>query len=219
MSNTQPDGYLASPLSGSGSPILVLHAWWGLNSTIRDICDRFAKAGFIAFAPDLYHGKIADTIPGAEALSSVLDENHLQAKTEIVESVRFLCEKTGTTKCGVSVVGFSLGAYYALDLAAADPEHIDSVILFYGTGPIDLGTSRARYLGHFAENDPYESKENVQELKDSLTKASLPFEFYIYENTGHWFFEPDRLDAYNETAAQLAWKRTLEFLKPLDSRT
>ncbi|MFX1482165.1 MAG: dienelactone hydrolase family protein [Promethearchaeota archaeon] len=213
MSTAQPDGYLAIPSSGSGSPVLVLHAWWGLNATIRNICDRLAKVGFLVFAPDLYHGKIADTIPGAEALGSALDENYLQAKAEIADAVKYLCEKTRTMGREVAVVSFSLGAYYALDLAAADPAHINSVVLFYGSGPVDHSTSRARYLGHFAENDPYEPKENVEELDESLKKAGRPVEFYVYKNTGHWFFEPDRLDAYDEAAALLAWKRTLEFLK------
>jgi carboxymethylenebutenolidase len=212
MSTTKPDGYLAVPSSGQGAPVLVLHAWWGLNRTIMDICDTLAKAGFLSFAPDLYHGKIADTIPDAEKLGSALDKNHMQAKAEIAEAVKFLCEKTETKGRNVSVVSFSLGAYYALELAASDPEHIDSVVLFYGSGPIDHSSSKARYLGHFAENDPYESKENVEELEESLKKAGRPVTFYIYENTGHWFFEPDRQDAYDGAAAQLAWKRTLDFL-------
>ena len=212
MSSAHPDGYFVTPSSVSGPPVLVLHAWWGLNATIKSICDRLATAGFFAFAPDLYHGKVAKTIPEAEALGSALDENYLQAKDEIANAVKYICEKTGAQDCNVSVVSFSLGAYYALDLAASDPEHIGSVVLFYGSGPVDHSTSRARYLGHFAENDPYESKENIQELEEELRKAGRPVEFYFYENTGHWFFEPDRKDAYDKAAADLAWKRTLEFL-------
>ncbi|MFW9835722.1 MAG: dienelactone hydrolase family protein [Candidatus Thorarchaeota archaeon] len=213
MTHTQPDGYLATPPSSSGAPVLVLHAWWGLNTTIKGICDKLAKAGFLAFAPDLYHGKVASTIPEAEALGSALDENYLQAKNEIAEAVKFLCEKTGVAGREVSVVSFSLGAYYALDLAASDPAHIQSVVLFYGSGPVDHSNSQASYLGHFAENDPYESKENVEELEKDLKKAGRPVVFYTYEGTGHWFFESDRKDAYDADAAQLAWKRTLEFLK------
>ncbi|MFW9786531.1 MAG: dienelactone hydrolase family protein [Candidatus Thorarchaeota archaeon] len=213
MTTSQPDGYLVTPPSSSAAPVLVLHAWWGLNTTIRNICDRLAKAGFLTFAPDLYHGKVANTIPEAESLGSTLDENYLQAKAEIAEAVKFLCKKTGATDCDLAVVSFSLGSYYALDLAASDPEHIRSVVLFYGTGPVDHSTSRANYLGHFAENDPYESRENVEELEKSLKKAGRSVTFYTYEGTGHWFFEPDCVDAYYEAAAQLAWKRTLEFLK------
>ncbi|MFW9847723.1 MAG: dienelactone hydrolase family protein [Candidatus Thorarchaeota archaeon] len=213
MSSTQPDGYLATLQSTSGAPVLVLHAWWGLNNTIKSICDNLAKAGFLAFAPDLYHGKIADTIPEAEELGSALDEKYLQAKAEIAEAVQFLCEEIGVSGCEVSVVAFSLGAYYALDLAASDPEHIRSVVLFYGSGPVDHSTSRARYLGHFADKDPYEPRENVEDLEKALRTVGRPVTFYTYEGTGHWFFEPDRKDAYDKTAAQLAWERTLEFLK------
>ncbi|MFW9844011.1 MAG: dienelactone hydrolase family protein [Candidatus Thorarchaeota archaeon] len=212
MPTTRPEGYLATPPSGQSSPVLVLHAWWGLNATMKGVCDKLANAGYLVFAPDLYHRKIAVTIPEAEALGSALDEKYLQVKDEIAESVKFLCDKTGTTDCDVSVVSFSMGAYYALDLAASNPDHISSVVLFYGTSPADHSTSRARYLGHFAENDPYETRENVAELEEALQKAGRSVTFHIYANTGHWFFEPDRQDVYDQTAAELAWKRTLEFL-------
>ncbi len=113
---------------------------------------------------------------------------------------------------GLAVIGFSLGAYYALDLAAADPERIRSVILFYGTGGGDWDNSRAAYLGHFAENDAYEPQSNVDDLEESLRRAGRPVTFYRYPGAGHWFFEPDR-PAYNHEAASLAWDRTLAFLK------
>lgn len=111
------------------------------------------------------------------------------------------------------MIGFSLGAYYALDLSAADPEHIRSVVLFYGTGPVDFSNSRAAYLGHFAENDEYEPPSNVDELEETLRRAGRPVTFYRYPGTGHWFFEPDR-PAYNQAAASLAWDRPLAFLRP-----
>ncbi|HEV8578590.1 MAG TPA: dienelactone hydrolase family protein, partial [Thermoanaerobaculia bacterium] len=108
---------------------------------------------------------------------------------------------------------FSLGAYYALDLAAVDPEHIHSVVLFYGTGSNDHGNSRATYLGHFAENDEFEPQSDVDGLGKSLRRAGRPVTFYHYSGTGHWFFESDRSQAYNQAAATLAWERTLAFLK------
>jgi carboxymethylenebutenolidase len=87
------------------------------------------------------------------------------------------------------------------------------VVLFYGVGPADFNRSKARYLGHFAANDPYEPPENVAWLEDALKTAGRPLTFYTYPDTGHWFFEPDREDAYDQPAAQLAWERTLAFLK------
>lgn len=211
MTQTQPDGYLSLPPIGNGPGVLVLHAWWGLNQTMKDFCTRLAEAGFVAFAPDLYHGQVADTIADAEALVSSLD--HLQARAEIVEATMFLNEHVEQPGRGLAVIGFSLGAYYALELAASHPEHIHSVAIFYGTGGGDFGSSRAAYLGHFAENDPYEPQANVDELEESLRNAGRPVTFYRYPDTGHWFFEPDRSDAYNQAAATVAWERTLSFLR------
>jgi carboxymethylenebutenolidase len=213
MPPTQPDGYLAVPPAGEGNAVLVLHAWWGLNDTLKAFCTRLAQSGFVAFAPDLYHGMVADTIPAAEALGKALDANYLQAKAEIAQAALFLSERFGDAGRRLAVIGFSLGAYYALDLAAADPEHIRSVVLFYGTGGGDFSSSRAAYLGHFAENDEFEPQSSVDELEQSLRSAGRPVTIYRYSGAGHWFFEPDRLQAFNQAAASLAWDRTLAFLK------
>ena len=213
MTHSQPDGFLALPPTGKGPGILVLHAWWGLNDTIKGVCDRLAGEGFVAFAPDLYHGKVADTIANAEGLGQALDANHLPAKAEIAEATQFLNERADQAERGLAVIGFSLGAYYALDLSNADPERIRSVVIFYGTGGDDFSNSRAAYLGHFAENDEYEPQAGVDELEAALRRAGRTVTFYRYSGTGHWFFEPDRSQAYNQAAASLAWDRTLAFLK------
>jgi carboxymethylenebutenolidase len=213
MTQAQSQDLLATPPTGKGPGVLVLHAWWGLNDTLRAFCARLAESGFVAFAPDLYHGKVADTIPDAEALGKALDANHLQAKAEIADATQFLDERVGHAGRGLAVIGFSLGAYYALHLAAADPERIRSVVLFYGTGDDDFSNSRAAYLGHFAENDEFEPQSNVDDLEASLRRAGRPVTFYRYSGTGHWFFEPDRTDAYNREAATTAWERTLTFLR------
>lgn len=204
----QPDGYLAN---GGGSPVLVLHAWWGLNDTIRKFCDRLAEAGFTAFALDLYHGEVTDQISEAEKLGGALDARVDQARAEINDAVTFLKQQTGADS--IAVIGFSLGAFYALDLSARLPDSIRSVVVFYGTGPADFSKAKAAYLGHFAGDDPYEPPSNVAELEADIKQAGRPVTFYTYPGTGHWFFEPDRADAYNEAAAALAWERTLAFLK------
>ena len=213
MSQNQPDGYLAVPSASTGIPVLVLHAWWGLNDTIKAVCERLADAGSIAFAPDLYHGKVTDQIAEAEALGAALDANVDQARAELAEAAAFLKERAGSGDSGIAVIGFSLGAYYALDLSVNAPETIRSVVLFYGTGPADFSRSKAAYLGHFAEADQFEPQSNVHDLEESLKRAGRPVTFYSYPGAGHWFFEPDRSDAYNPVAANLAWERTLTFLK------
>src|SRR4030043_1442284 len=213
MTHPQPQGFLAVPPTGKGPGVLVLHAWWGLNDTMKAVCTQLAESGFVAFAPDLYHGKVADNIADAETLGKALDTNYLQAKADIADATTFLNERAGQDKRGLAVIGFSLGVYYALDLAATDPELIRSVVIFYGTGDGDYSNSRAAYLGHFAENDEFEPQSNVDNLEESLRRAGRPVTFYRYSGTGHWFFEPDRSQAYNQAAASLAWDRTLTFLK------
>jgi carboxymethylenebutenolidase len=217
MPDTQPAGFIANPPTGKGSPVLVLHAWWGLNDTMRAICTRLAESGFVAFAPDLYHGKLADNIADAKTLSNALDAD--QAKADIADATRFLSERAGQggqggqDGQGLAVIGFSLGAYLALELSIANPEQIRSVVIFYGTGPTDYSRSRAAYLGHFAENDEFEPLSEVDKLEAALREAGRPVTFHRYSGTGHWFFEPDRPQAFNQAAASLAWDRTLSFLR------
>ncbi len=220
MTRPQPQGFLAVPSTGKGRGVLVLHPWWGLNETIRRFCAQLSEAGFVAFAPDLYHRKVATTIAEAERLSGALDSKQEQANAEIAHAVDFLSERAQDGG-DLAVIGFSLGAYYALNLSTTDAQHIRAVVVFYGTGPTDYSTSRAEYLGHFADADEYESEAGVNNLELSLIQAGRPVTFYRYAGTGHWFFEPDRADAYNQAAATLAWERTLTFLKnslPFDAK-
>lgn len=211
MDHTPSNGYLTIPSTGTGRSVLVLHAWWGLNQTIKNICTRLAGNGYVALAPDLYQGHIADTIEGAKKLASSLDDN--QADAVITAATTFLSKNTTSAAEGLSVIGFSLGAYFALKLSNDLPEYIHKVVVFYGTGPTDFSRSSAAYLGHFAENDQFEPQSEVNNLKDILQKAGRPAAFYQYGETGHWFFEPDRPDAYHPDASALAWERTLSFLK------
>ena len=75
MTHARPQGFLALPPAGNGNGVLVLHAWWGLNDTVKAFCTRLANFGFVAFAPDLYHGKVTDSIAEAETLSQALFGN------------------------------------------------------------------------------------------------------------------------------------------------
>jgi carboxymethylenebutenolidase len=190
MADPQPEGSL--PTSSEAPGVLVLHPWWGLNNTIKGVCKQLADAGFIAFAPDLYHGRVADTVAGAEALAKALDANSGRAKAEVREAAAFTSERARHHDSGLAVIGFSLGAYYALDVSTTEVEDIRRVVIFYGTGGGDFSRSKAAYLGHFAENDPYESAADVAALEGALQSAKRPVTFHHYPGTGHWFFEPDR---------------------------
>ncbi len=205
--------YLAVPPSGKGVGVLVLHAWWGLNDFFRDFCDRLAQEGFVALAPDLFSGKVARTVAEAERLASQFNEEQ-DVPPIVLSAVEDLRKHLAVTGNGLGAVGFSLGAYWALWLAQQKPEWIRAVTVFYGTngGGGDFQQSKAAFLGHFAETDPYETVEVIHVLEGNLRGANRPTTFYTYPGTSHWFFEKDRLDAYNAQAAQLAWDRTRAFL-------
>jgi carboxymethylenebutenolidase len=211
MNLSLPEGYLSAPRFGKGPGILVLHAWWGLSDIIKDVCNRLADQGFVAFAPDLYNGKFASTIKEAEILSNELDSQ--QAMSIVNGSVDFLSNHDQVDGRGLGLIGFSLGAYFALKISADEPDRINAVVIFYGTGSADFKNSNAAYLGHFAKTDPYEPAEYVDHLENELSSSGREVNFYRYDEVGHWFFESDRPEAYNAETAQLAWERTNTFLK------
>ncbi len=210
-SDEKAQGYLALPDSGEGRGVIVLHAWWGLSDFFKQFCERLASEGFVAFAPDLYHGVVATTIDQAEQLSSALDRE--AANQEMVAAVEHLRGHTAVNGHSLGIVGFSLGAFLALWLAQNRPTDIGASVLFYGTGDGKYNKTRAAFLAHFAENDPYEPPKSVQKLENDLRAAGRDMTFYTYPGTGHWFFETDQADAYNDGAAQLAWARTVKFLR------
>lgn len=189
----------------------MLHAWWGLNDFFHDLCERLAGSGFVAFAPDLYHGRIAATIEEAERLRDELKPRQARADTlAALDYLRGLEAAAGPT---LGVIGFSLGVYFALGLSRERPEDVRALVAFYGTRSGSYASARAAYLGHFAENDEWEPASGVQRLEKRLRADGRPATFYTYPGTSHWFFEKDRADAYDAQAAELAWQRTVAFLR------
>lgn len=212
MALHQPDGYLATPASGSGKPVLVLHPWWGLNDSIKAFTDQLAEAGFLAFAADLYHGQVTNQIEEAGKLAKSLD--HDKAAADATEALAYLKEKSGSED-GIAVIGFSLGGSFAVHLSGSQPDDVHSVVLYYGVGEGDFSQIKADFLGHFAENDQYEERKWVDWLEGELKKVGRSVTFHFYEGTEHWFVEPDRADVYKPDAANLAWERTVAFLNRL----
>jgi carboxymethylenebutenolidase len=212
--HTSGRAYLALPESGSGPGVLVLHAWWGLNDFFKGFCDRLSKAGFVALAPDLYNGEIATTVPEAEALlkeKGVFSNSEAYNKSVMGALHHLRAHPALRGKLGV--IGFSMGGFWALWLSGEAPEDVRAVVDFYSYGEGDFAKARADYLGHFATKDDYEPIDGIRKLEDSLRSAGRNVTFHYYDNVGHWFFEDNRPDAYNEEAAKLAWDRTLAFLK------
>ncbi|HEY6406476.1 MAG TPA: dienelactone hydrolase family protein [Ktedonobacteraceae bacterium] len=208
--------YLAVPEHGSGPGVLVLHAWWGLTEPFRQVCDRLAEAGFVALAPDLYHGKTASTVEEAKALVEALNQDEERVSGDIAGAVQFLRQHGATHLANgrgkLALVGFSLGGAYAFDTSITLAEEIAAVVTFYATYPgLDYDRAKAAYLCHFAEDDPFEPAESVTEMKQELQAAGRPVTCYTYPGAKHWFFEENRPE-YDTEAAHVAWERTLEFL-------
>lgn len=213
-------GYLARPDAAEGATgpgVVVLHPWWGLTEPFRQACDRLAEAGFVALAPDLYHGKVAATVEEADALGGALDRDEERWRGDITGALEFLRQNGATIPAdgrgAFGFVAFSLGGAYALDLSVTLADEIAAVVTFYASYPgLAYRGAKATYLCHFAEVDPYEPAESVAEMERALKAAGRQTTIYTYPGTKHWFFEADRPDAYNAAAAALAWERTVTFL-------
>ena len=200
------DAYLAAPEDG-GPGVLVLHAWWGLNPSFKELCDRLAEGGFTVLAPDLFQGQIAKTIEDAEGLAQNSDDQYVGDTVKAAEQ-----HLLTLTKGKLGVIGFSFGAAQALVLAAQHPENIAAVVLFYGVYEVDFKEIRSKILGHFGERDEMEPLEGVKWMESAMQEASLDVTLHMYPGARHWFVESDRPE-YDPSAANLAWERTIAFLK------
>ena len=177
-----------------------------------EVCDRLAAVGYVALTPGLFPGfAMAATNAEAEALVGALDEAAVAEPVvrAATEQLRGLSAVTGQQ---IGVIGFSLGAYWALHLSQVQPDDVSAVVVFYGTDNGNYRPARAAYLGHFAEHDDFEPLEAVRALEEKIRAAGREVTFHIYPGTGHWFFEPNQLEAYDAGAAKLAWERTMAFL-------
>jgi carboxymethylenebutenolidase len=204
------NGYLALPSNSSAPGVMVMHAWWGLNPIFKKLCDKLAAEGFVAFAPDLNESRIAKTIDEAKEIMSSLDG---QRKYDVaMAAVDFLRGRPEVRKEPFSSIGFSMGAAWSLVLAGERPDDFHKVVLYYGAGEADYSRLKLDVLGHFAEKDEWEDEKYINAMKDGMQSAGLKVDFHFYPNTSHWFFEGDRPE-FNPQAADVAWKRTLDFLR------
>jgi carboxymethylenebutenolidase len=204
------DAYLALPASPPAPGIVALHAWWGLNQDFRDFADRLAGDGFTVIAPDLFDGTVLDTIEGAERFSEELDEEHnaerLLGRAAASLDHLFTLPEVGGPRA--AVLGFSFGAVYARWLAKTRPDVAAIVTYYGGTWDPPGGTSSAPWLSHWAADDPYEGADDAREAIAAQDGAVGHF----YDGTKHWFAEPGRPE-YVEAASELAYQRTIEFLR------
>lgn len=201
-------GEIAEPSGGAKAPaLLVIQEWWGVNDHIRSLVDRFAKEGFLAFAPDLYHGKI--TKDGAEAASLLHGLDWKRAIQDVAGAAAYLTSHPRSSG-KVGIIGFCMGGAVAL-AAAANVPGLSAAVPFYGIP--DAGTDYSKVTaaiqGHFGNRDDFVKPAYAAALKEKLGKK---VELHSYE-AGHAFMNDTRPEAYDAEAAKLAWSRAVGFLK------
>ncbi len=209
-------GYLATPESGQGPGLVVIQEWWGLNDHIKDVADRFAAAGFITLAPDLYHGTVVDEPD--EAGKEMMALNLGQAARDLSGAVDLVLERSRRSKIGV--VGFCMGGGLTLTLAAERPDAVAVAVPFYGVIPWenaqpDWSAIEATIVGHIAQNDRTFGPDEARMLQTKLKELGKDVTFYIYEGAEHAFFNNTRPEVFSQVHASTAWQRTLEALTAL----
>lgn len=210
-------GYLAVPSSGTGPGVIVVQEWWGLDSGIKKMADRLADNGFVALAPDLYHGELAEHTEmdkAGELMNSLPPE---RAAADMSGAVDHLLGLDATTSSGIGAVGFCMGGMLTFHLAASRPDVVKAAVPFYGypsgDDAPDFSSIEANMQGHFAETDDFFPPDGVRELEAKMQDMGKRVTFTVHQGTGHAFMSPhDALDTYDEQLAETIWPHFTGFL-------
>ncbi|MFL5346596.1 MAG: dienelactone hydrolase family protein [Hyalangium sp.] len=204
-----PGSLSEAPGGSAKGAVLLIHEWWGLNDHIRDVANRLAREGFTVFSVDLYGGKVAKDEATAQQYLNSMDWKH--AGDVLRRAAQALRQRKPGTKVGV--MGFCMGGAVSLAAAANDPE-LAACVPFYGIpgeDKADVTKIRAPVLGHYAKQDDWCSPDRVDALEKKLKGANVPVELHRYD-AQHAFFNDTRPTVHSKPNAELAWKRTVEFL-------
>lgn len=202
--------YADAPKSGSGPGVLLLHSWWGLTESLKDRCNQLADAGFTAVAPDLFDGEVARDDAHGEKLLAEADANRLVLG--IQSTADALHRMPATEGSRIMIVGFSMGASLGLWFSERFPDQVSAVVGFYGTQTIDFQRTEASYQLHMAEDDAMLDPDELALMQASFGLAGRPVELHTYEGVAHHFAEQGTPN-FDRDAADLAWQRTVEFLR------
>ena len=169
MSDAAGHAYLVVPDDGPGHGVLVLHSWWGLTPAVKEVVEALADAGYTALAPDLLDG--ARPADGNEARDVLAASDPNETAALVLSSIVALRAHSADPDGPVAVVGFSMGASWALWAATRQPDSVDAVVAYYGVQNIDFDALSAPVLGHFAEISLARNRSSPSSLPLMTTSA------------------------------------------------
>lgn len=205
--------YLALPEGGSGPGVVVIQEWWGLVPHIEEVVDRFAAEGFVALAPDLYHGeKTTEPDEAGKMMMGLALDRALKDMSVAVDAVAERAEGHY-----VGVVGFCMGGGLALMIAAKRPDAVGACVPFYGAIPWEgVAPEWADLVAavqlHVGTKDDW-AMGFAGGLVPQLEELGRDVELHTYEDADHAFFNDTRPEVHDAEASALAWQRTIEFLR------
>lgn len=214
---TTAAGYLATPAGGRGPGVVVVQEWWGLDPGIKKMADRLADAGFVALAPDLYHGELAghDEMDKAAHLMQTLPSD--RAARDMSGAVDLLAGHETVTGEALGVVGFCMGGMLSLILAARRGDRIKAAVPFYGfphgDDQPDWSGLTAAVQGHMAENDDFFPPDAARALEERLRGMGKDVTLTVHPGTGHAFMGPhNALGTLDQELADRIWPEVVAFL-------
>ena len=201
---------LARPSAANAPGLLLIHEWWGLNDEMRDIAARMADVGFLALSVDLFEGVVATEPEHARALMTGVDA---AKATETMKGWANWMRRDSGCNGKVGALGFCMGGGWALNTALATP--LEASVIFAGPcgkTAAELGALKGPVQGHFGRLDQGIPVQMAEGLREALKAAGKPGEIHIYEEANHAFARIGGPN-FHQASADLAWQRTLEFLK------
>ena len=227
-------GFLIAPTGNATYPALILiHEIWGLNDHIKDVAKRYAKEGYLVFAPDLFAGTPIENCVSPELFAEMRDpakRDEAQKKMrkalapmqspefakDMIQKLQacfaYLEEHKNSTK-KIGVLGFCFGGTYCYTLATEQP-NLQAAVPFYGHAPEPLEklkTISCPVLAFYGEQDTG-LVSALPELKEAMKTYHIDFEAVVYSNCGHAFFNDTNKHMYNKAAATDSWKKSIAFL-------
>jgi carboxymethylenebutenolidase len=206
--------YLAVPEGAKkgGPAIVVIQEWWGLNDWVKSVVDRFAAAGYVAIAPDLYRGEVATEPELAHELMRGLPDE--RALRDVRAAATHLQKRPDMAPKKTAVIGFCMGGRLSL-LSSLDKGPFDATVICYGspeTNPDRLKTLHGPVLGIYGAADRGLGKDQTDALQAGLAKAGRKGEVHVFPEAGHAFLNDKNPKAYNAEQAPKAWQMIDAFL-------